>query len=88
MTGFTSAFSDSPGSETSTITFQLVGFFDDAGNPVAFAQAPEPALWSAPRNLRCHHRMHVWKPRHISAAMQYVVSEQGEAMSAFESLEL
>ena len=30
----------------------------------------------------------LWKPQHISAATQYVVAEQGEAMSAFESHEL
>jgi REP element-mobilizing transposase RayT len=29
----------------------------------------------------------LWKPQHVSAAMQYVVAEQGEAMSAFESHE-
>jgi REP element-mobilizing transposase RayT len=27
----------------------------------------------------------LWKPEHVSAAMQYVVSEQGEAMSVFEA---
>jgi len=27
----------------------------------------------------------LWKPRHVSAAMEYVVSGQGAAMSAFES---
>ena len=27
----------------------------------------------------------LWKPAHISAAIQYVVAEQGEAMSVFES---
>jgi REP element-mobilizing transposase RayT len=30
----------------------------------------------------------LWKPQHVSAAMQYVVGEQGEAMSVFESHEL
>jgi hypothetical protein len=30
----------------------------------------------------------LWKPRHVSAAMQYVAGEQGDAMSAFESPEL
>jgi REP element-mobilizing transposase RayT len=30
----------------------------------------------------------LWKPQHISAAMQYVVAEQGDALSAFESDEL
>ena len=29
----------------------------------------------------------LWKPQHVSAAMQYVVAEQGEAMSVFESHE-
>lgn len=28
------------------------------------------------------------KPRHVSAALQYVIAEQGDAMSAFESQEL
>ena len=27
----------------------------------------------------------LWKPQHLSAAIQYVVSEQGNTMSAFES---
>ena len=30
----------------------------------------------------------LWKPQHVSAAIQYVVGEQGDAMSAFESHEL
>ena len=30
----------------------------------------------------------LWKPQHVSAAMQYVVAEQGEPMSVFESHEL
>ena len=30
----------------------------------------------------------LWKPQHVSAAMQYVVAEQGEAMSVFEFHEL
>lgn len=30
----------------------------------------------------------LWKPRHISAAMQYVIAEQGDASSVFESHEL
>jgi REP element-mobilizing transposase RayT len=29
----------------------------------------------------------LWKPQHVSAAIQYVVAEQGEAMSVFESHE-
>jgi REP element-mobilizing transposase RayT len=29
----------------------------------------------------------LWKPQHVSAAMQYVLAEQGEAMSVFESHE-
>jgi hypothetical protein len=29
-----------------------------------------------------------WKPQHISAAMRYVVGEQGAAMSVFGSHEL
>jgi hypothetical protein len=27
----------------------------------------------------------LWKPQHISAALEYVVAEQGDAMSGFES---
>ena len=27
----------------------------------------------------------LWKPQHVSAAIQYVIAEQGEAMSAFQS---
>ena len=27
----------------------------------------------------------LWRPKHISAAMQYVVAEQGEAMAVFQS---
>jgi hypothetical protein len=30
----------------------------------------------------------LWKPQHVSAAIQYVLAEQGEAMSAFESDEI
>lgn len=30
----------------------------------------------------------LWKPQHVSAAMRYVVAEQGEAMSVFEAQEL
>jgi REP element-mobilizing transposase RayT len=30
----------------------------------------------------------LWKPQHVSAAIQYVVKEQGDAMSVFESHEL
>ena len=30
----------------------------------------------------------LWQPQHVSAAMQYVVTEQGEPMSVFESHEL
>jgi len=29
----------------------------------------------------------LWKPQHVSAAIQYVVAEQGDAMSVFESHE-
>ena len=29
----------------------------------------------------------LWKPKHVSAAIQYVVAEQGDAMSVFESHE-
>lgn len=29
----------------------------------------------------------LWKPQHVSAAMQYVVNEQGQPMSVFESYE-
>jgi len=27
----------------------------------------------------------LWKPQHVSAAIQYVIAEQGDAMSVFES---
>ena len=27
----------------------------------------------------------LWKPQHVSAAIQYVVAEQGDAMSVFEA---
>jgi len=27
----------------------------------------------------------LWKPQHVSAAIQYVIAEQGDAMSAFGS---
>ena len=30
----------------------------------------------------------LWKPHHVSAAIQYVIAEQGDAMSVFESREL
>jgi REP element-mobilizing transposase RayT len=30
----------------------------------------------------------LWQPQHVSAAVQYVVTEQGEPMSVFESHEL
>ena len=30
----------------------------------------------------------LWKPQHVSAAIEYVVAEQGDAMSVFESHEL
>ena len=30
----------------------------------------------------------LWKPQHVSAAIQYVVDEQGRSMSAFESHEI
>jgi REP element-mobilizing transposase RayT len=30
----------------------------------------------------------LWKPQHVSAALQYVVAEQGDAMSVFEHPEL
>ncbi|MGB7759824.1 MAG: transposase [Bryobacteraceae bacterium] len=29
----------------------------------------------------------LWKPQHVAAAIQYVVAEQGDAMSVFESVE-
>ncbi len=29
----------------------------------------------------------LWKPQHVSAAIQYVIAEQGDAMSVFESHE-
>ena len=30
----------------------------------------------------------LWKPQHVSAAIEYVIAEQGDAMSVFESHEL
>jgi hypothetical protein len=30
----------------------------------------------------------LWKPQHVSAAIQYVIGEQGDAMSMFESQKL
>ena len=30
----------------------------------------------------------LWKPQHVSAAIQYVVAEQGDAMSVFEAQEV
>jgi len=30
----------------------------------------------------------LWKPQHVSAAIQYVVAEQGNAMSVIESLDV
>lgn len=30
----------------------------------------------------------LWQPQHVSAAIQYVVAEQGEVMAVFESKEL
>ena len=30
----------------------------------------------------------LWKPKHVAAAMQYVVAGQGEAMSVLESSEI
>jgi len=30
----------------------------------------------------------LWKPQHVSAAIQYVVDDQGRSMSAFESQEI
>jgi hypothetical protein len=29
----------------------------------------------------------LWKPQHVSAAVQYVVAEQGDPMAVFEALE-
>ena len=43
-----------------------------------------------PDRKRCAHHgstRWLWKPKHVSAAVQYVVAEQGEAMSVFESHE-
>jgi hypothetical protein len=50
----------------------------------AFVGLDEPNLkrWARHGSTRW-----LWKPQHVSAAMLYVVAEQGDAMSAFESHE-
>ena len=42
--------------------------------------APNRKRWARHGSTRW-----LWKPQHVSAALQYVVAEQGVAMSAFES---
>jgi REP element-mobilizing transposase RayT len=44
---------------------------------------PSPKRWARHGSTRW-----LWKPQHVSAAIQYVVSEQGDAMSVFESHEI
>jgi REP element-mobilizing transposase RayT len=43
---------------------------------------PERKRWARHGSTRW-----LWKPQHVSAAIQYVVGEQGDAMSVFESHE-
>lgn len=43
---------------------------------------PDRKLWARHGSTRW-----LWKPQHVSAAIQYVVAEQGDAMSVFESQE-
>jgi|SRR5215471_14941585 len=43
---------------------------------------PERKRWTRHGSTRW-----LWKPQHISAAIQYVVAEQGEAMAVFQSKE-
>src|SRR5437879_5390766 len=45
--------------------------------------APDKKRWARHGSTRW-----LWKPQHVSAAMKYVVDEQGDAMSVFESKEL
>ena len=44
--------------------------------------APNRKRWARHGSTRW-----LWKPQHVSAAIQYVVAEQGDAMSVFESQE-
>ena len=46
-------------------------------------EAPNRKRWARHGSTRW-----LWKPQHVSAAMAYVLQEQGEAMSVFESHEL
>jgi hypothetical protein len=41
---------------------------------------PNRKRWARHGSTRC-----LWKPEHVSAAIQYVVDEQGDAMSVFLS---
>ena len=45
--------------------------------------APNRKRWARHGSTRW-----LWKPQHVSAAMQYIVAEQGEPMSVFESHQL
>jgi REP element-mobilizing transposase RayT len=45
--------------------------------------APNRKRWARHGSTRW-----LWQPQHVSAAMQYVVTEQGEPMSVFESHQL
>jgi hypothetical protein len=45
--------------------------------------APNRKRWARHGSTRW-----LWQPQHVSAAMQYVVIEQGEPMSVFESHQL
>jgi hypothetical protein len=62
ITGFVSGHSNSPGTEMTNVSVQLIGFFDVAGNPLPFAdaQAPEPVLW--PVVLLSLAILYRWKP--------------------------
>jgi REP element-mobilizing transposase RayT len=45
-------------------------------------EEPGPKRWARHGSTRW-----LWKPHHVSAAIQYVVAEQGDAMSVFEAQE-
>ena len=42
--------------------------------------APKRKRWARHGSTRW-----LWKPQHVSVAIQYVVAEQGDAMAVFES---
>ena len=51
-------------------------------NQIGFDE-PDRKRWARHGSTRW-----LWEPKHVSAAIQYVVAEQGDAMSVFESHEL